>query len=136
MVTFDVSKDSGRFLSFIKNLRCDVRDENNPTLVDGVDRLTAEEDNPKTFDIELVFGDYVARLRVRSDNLYVIGFRNKMNSWFEFSHDDNRGRHMIDGATWLPFNGSYTNNGIGSLNEVGYSILLIYNYFHLFSVKI
>jgi CxxC motif-containing protein (DUF1111 family) len=63
---------------------------------------------------------------VRSDNLYVIGFRNNVNSWFEFPHD-NRSRHMIDGATWLPFNGSYTNNGIHSLNVVGYSILLIYN---------
>ncbi|KAL6639078.1 hypothetical protein ACP70R_022808 [Stipagrostis hirtigluma subsp. patula] len=112
---FDMDKDANNFMNFVNELRSTLRDQNNKFLVDGVGRLTAEVDVPDTIDLVLHAGDKKVTLRLRVDNLYVIGFSNTAGRWFEFQHDNNMGP-MIQGSTSLTYNGSYTSNGIGSLN--------------------
>lgn len=61
------------------------------------------------------------RLAFRSDNLYLVGFRNKQDKWYTFKDED----HLIPGSTPLGFRGNYASLGpqeTGWKNLVGVQV--------------
>lgn len=57
------------------------------------------------FHIALYTKQSSLKLAIRMDNLYLVGFKNTAGDWWEFNNDD--GTHLIPGAKWLGFGGSY-----------------------------
>ncbi|KAF7076682.1 hypothetical protein CFC21_081295 [Triticum aestivum] len=123
--SFDMSmKEAERsFRQFITDVRAMLRDPARPFVVqDGAGRLPAQEDIPTRFlDLVLRTDEHAITLRLRMDNLYVVGFRNGVvedpaTTWFEFRLEDGRQRVITD-STLLGFGGNYQGAGLGTLDE-------------------
>uniref|UniRef100_M8BRV4 rRNA N-glycosylase n=1 Tax=Aegilops tauschii TaxID=37682 RepID=M8BRV4_AEGTA len=137
---FDVSQtdndeDVNYFQRTLAEMRQLLRDEDNPYVevmdpdtggVRQIHRLPPPEDAPQLMNLTLRLGEETnVTLSVRTDNLYVVGFRSGHNggTWFEFTHRNpdsalREGYHMITGSTSLGYSGSYTGaNSIGGLTE-------------------
>lgn len=140
--SFDMSmKEAERsFRQFITDVRAMLRDPARPFVVqDGAGRLPAQEDIPTRFlDLVLRTDEHAITLRLRMDNLYVVGFRNGVvedpaTTWFEFRLEDGRQRVITD-STLLGFGGNYQGAGLGTLDEVPlrtYKYRVCYKYIHL-----
>jgi hypothetical protein len=117
MPSFDVtSTDAQRFRQFINELRKELRVTDRPFVMQEAARLPPQVDNPGHMELVLRGNNRQVTLIVRTDNLYVIGFRNDTGQAYEFLHDNGR-PPMIQGSIPLPFNGSYT-GGIAPLDMV------------------
>ena len=120
-VSFNVSSSSTdplRFRQFIEDLRRQLRVEDRPYVMQDAMRLPPQQDVPNSWlDIQLSSREHTITLRLRADNLYVVGFRNSDGRWFELQHNDGRGS-MIQGSTILPVHESYTGSNSLQLNEV------------------
>ncbi|KAL6659216.1 hypothetical protein ACP70R_003256 [Stipagrostis hirtigluma subsp. patula] len=127
--SFDVSGNHTKraFLQFVADVRAALRVPDRPFVMVDAGRLPPQEDVPTRFmDLELHGGGYAVTLRMRTDNLYVIGFRSGVGegTWFETRHDGHlAGVTLIGGSTPLGFDGSYRNgSGIGEVTpdtEIG-----------------
>lgn len=128
-VKFNVSSasDTQRFRQFIDDLRALLRDEDRPYVMQEAVRLRPQEDVPSRWmDLELSTNQHTITLRLRTDNLYVIGFRNAAGTWFEFRHNDGRAS-MIEGSRLLRVSESYTGSG----NTLGLTEVHTYDAFQL-----
>ncbi|KAL5204791.1 hypothetical protein ABZP36_009662 [Zizania latifolia] len=116
---FDVSSaaDRQRFnTTFIQGVRSELGNTSRPVMLDAL-RLPLQVDTPSFRELQLIAGGRTATLLLRTDNLYVVGFRNHAGQWFEFRPEEDGGQATIQGATVLPFTGSYVGtNSIGPLN--------------------
>ncbi|CAL4906547.1 unnamed protein product [Urochloa decumbens] len=116
MASFNVtSSDAQRFRKFIDELRQTLRVPDQPYVMQRAARLPPQVDNPRMMDITLRANSNEVVLRLRTDNLYVVGFRNARDVWYEFPHGNNRDP-MIRDSIALPFDGSYV-RGLSPLNE-------------------
>jgi hypothetical protein len=76
--SFDISRNHTQreFVQFIADARAALRVPDRPFVVQDAGRLPPQEDVPRRFmDLELRTADYAVTIRMRVDNLYVIGFR-------------------------------------------------------------
>jgi hypothetical protein len=90
-VKFNISSptDTQRFRQFIDDLRVRLRDESRPYVMQDAMRLRQQEDDPTGWlNLELSTSEHTVTLRLRTDNLYVVGFRNGAGTWFELRHND------------------------------------------------
>ncbi|KAL6870708.1 hypothetical protein ACP4OV_014556 [Aristida adscensionis] len=74
----------------------------------GIDQpvLPPEQEAPKLwFHVDLRGNSSSIKLAIRMDNLYLVGFQTQAGVWWEF--DNEQKTHLIDGAEWLGFGGSY-----------------------------
>uniref|UniRef100_A0ACD6AD11 Uncharacterized protein n=1 Tax=Avena sativa TaxID=4498 RepID=A0ACD6AD11_AVESA len=85
-------------------------------------RLPPQQENPHFQDLELVDQGTTVTLRLRTDNLYLLGFRNTAGQWFRF-----RGSGPIPGVDsdeqeQLPVSEGYTgSNSLGSVDGLNLS---------------
>ncbi|KAF7520884.1 hypothetical protein G7054_g12612 [Neopestalotiopsis clavispora] len=120
---FDINLENGQwpykhYKHFITELRSRVAD---PAIPGGHLSLPVllpqNPDNPPYFDLILLTElakpsknilQRGIRVRIRMDNLYLIGFTNEAGTpqWFEFLHEDRR--QYIPGSTSLGFSGHYS----------------------------
>jgi hypothetical protein len=129
-LSFDVSltaEDDGQFeRNFLQRMRDTLSDptaDRGRCSADGrqILMLHPQTDSPVLMNLTLLAGGASVTLSVRTDNLYVVGFRNSAGAWFEIRPDDVSGRpgpRLIQGATLLPFGGSYQEGGLGLLHLV------------------
>lgn len=114
---FDVSSkaDRQRFnTTFIQEIRRELGDT---SVMQEAFQLPPQTDTPSFQDLVLIAGESTATLRLRTDNLYVVGFRNQAGRWFEFRHENGGLPPIIPGATMLHFSGSYVGtNSLAPLN--------------------
>ncbi|KAL6908187.1 hypothetical protein ACP4OV_002357 [Aristida adscensionis] len=122
--SFNVSSpsDRQRFQQFIGDLRGMLRAADRPFVMQDAVRLPPQENDPSRWlDLELRGTERAITLRLRADNLYVVGFRNGEGRWFELAHNDGHG-NMIqeEGVTPLNVHEGYTGGEDGNtlqLNE-------------------
>lgn len=116
---FDVSSkaDRQRFnTTFIQEIRRELGDT---SVMQDAFQLPPQTDTPSFQDLVLIAGESTATLRLRTDNLYVVGFRNQAGRWFEFRHEDGGLPPTIPEAMMLHFSGSYVGtNSLAPLNGV------------------
>lgn len=77
--SFDISRNHTErlFRQFMADARAMLRVPDQPFVTQEAGRLPPQEDVPRRFmDLELRTADYAVTLRMRVDNLYVVGFRN------------------------------------------------------------
>ncbi|KAK3140703.1 hypothetical protein QOZ80_5AG0404620 [Eleusine coracana subsp. coracana] len=110
-VSFNISsEDVQQFRQFIVNWRSMLRAADRPAVMLDALRLPTQEDVPtRWMDLELRTANNAITLRMRADNLFIIGFRNAAGRWFEFTHNNNRGP-MIPGSTTIRVHEGYTGN--------------------------
>lgn len=109
-VRFNISSptDTQRFRQFIDDLRVRLRDESRPYVMQDAMRLRQQEDDPTGWlNLELSTSEHTITLRLRTDNLYVVGFRNGAGTWFELRHNDGHASR-IPGSTALRVSEGYT----------------------------
>lgn len=106
----------------IDDVRARLRVPDRPFVLDNAgSRLPEQQDVPTTFiDLVLRTAEEGITLRLRMDNLYVLGFRNGIDqgTWFEFRDDNRNPGLLIPGSTPLGFGGGYRGTGLGSIDEV------------------
>ncbi|KAH0563089.1 hypothetical protein GP486_002344 [Trichoglossum hirsutum] len=102
---FDIEQqDAGRaYRTFIEGLRTRLQS----SLSHQRPVLPYQQNPPsRWFDITLRTQAHAVTLRIRLDNLYLDGYRaENPDQWFEFNNRATT--HLIPGATFLGFNGSY-----------------------------
>ncbi|KGQ09267.1 Protein synthesis inhibitor I [Beauveria bassiana D1-5] len=104
---FKIDTSTGEtYRSFIERMRRRVQDPG--VFSHGRPVLPRQQMPPsRWFDVVLRAGSQAVRLRIRSDNLYLDGYRaENSDQWFEF---DNEGSdlHLIPGSRHLGFDGGY-----------------------------
>ncbi|CAM0908805.1 unnamed protein product [Alopecurus aequalis] len=84
-------------------------------------RLPPRQDNPQFQDLELSANGSTILLRLRTDNLYVVGFRNAAGLWFHFMGDRPIQAGTIE-STEMTITGSYVGaHGLGGLDGINLS---------------
>lgn len=114
---FDVSNRAHQrsFKGFIEFVRSSLGVDG--TVMQHARRLPPQRVTPVFQDLALSASQStVVTLRLRTDNLYVVGFRNTGGQWFEFRGEG--GGHTINGSTMLRFSGGYVGRGLGTLASV------------------
>ncbi|KAJ1704638.1 hypothetical protein LUZ63_004417 [Rhynchospora breviuscula] len=105
--TFNVTKQAGSYNTFITNIRQRVANPNN--FSGGVPMLPPEESaRNRYFYIVLAAGTSSITIRIRTSDLYLVGFQ-ATNQWYEYTPIDNNPR-QIDNAVLLNFTGGYVND--------------------------
>ncbi|OTB16438.1 hypothetical protein K445DRAFT_21401 [Daldinia sp. EC12] len=110
--TLNVDYHQQEYQSFVKKLRSTFGQPG--SFIRNIPVLPPQSQTFIFIDVVLRAEPHRLRLRVRRDNLYLIGFRNnvKGSQWFEF--DGAYSQHLIPGSEFLGFDGSY-----GSLELAG-----------------
>lgn len=111
---FDVSNRAHQrsFKGFIEFVRSTLGVDG--TVMQQARKLPPQQGIPVFQDLQLLAGQTtVVTLRLRTDNLYVVGFCNTGGQWFEFL-----GEGTIAGSTPLRFSGGYVGRGLGTLASV------------------
>ncbi|KAM3370404.1 hypothetical protein ACQJBY_017991 [Aegilops geniculata] len=121
-VSFDLSAEhpAQAFRQLLDDVRARLRVPGQPLLLDNAGRLPQQEDVPTRFmDLVLRTAEHGITLRLRMDNLYVLGFRNGIDqgTWFEFRDDNRNPGRLITDSTPLGFGGGYRGDGLGSIDE-------------------
>jgi hypothetical protein len=103
--TFDVDSSADNYKDFIELLRNLTRD---PYTVSHELPVLLPQQNPPTrfFGVVLRAGRRSVRLRIRRDNLYLIGYQDEDGGqWYEF--DNNGNERIIARSNFLTFTGTY-----------------------------
>ncbi|KAF5379581.1 hypothetical protein D9757_009245 [Collybiopsis confluens] len=103
------------FATFIAAIRAGLTDTQLTVIVGGQPHVVpilapqvraSDRQLPRTFDLRLTGGGQTVVVRLRRDNLYIIGFQpNTGTRWYELPHGT--GRQLIPGAEVLRFQGNY-----------------------------
>ncbi|KAJ4798008.1 rRNA N-glycosidase [Rhynchospora pubera] len=106
--TFNVTRQAGSYNTFITNIRQRVANPNN---FSGCVPMLPPEQSARNryFHIVLVAGTSSITVRIRTSDLYLVGFQ-AANQWYEYTPINNNPR-QIDNAILLNFTGGYVNDG-------------------------
>jgi Ribosome inactivating protein len=103
-VTFDVTREAGRYNRIIADIRRQVAMPNR--YIANVPVLNPEEENRNIwFEIILIANGSRITLRIRYGDMYLIGFKTSSGQWYEF----NDNIEHFDGSILLPWKSDYPN---------------------------
>nr|AAM89507.1 type 1 ribosome-inactivating protein musarmin le [Muscari armeniacum] len=103
-----VTLNRATYTAFIGKIRSRLEDTNVAGVRPNIPVLPVYNQirPPQGFDIVLTAGAHTTTARFRRDNLYLVGYEMKTDTWLEFGR--RRDPQLIRGSEFLGFDGSYT----------------------------